>query len=130
MDIRRGGEEAMAGKVLICDDEPHILESLRYIVESEGYEVVLASDGAEGLDVARTELPQLALLDITMPKLDGYAVCRGIRDYPGTRNTYVIMLTARSQDEDRDRALSVGADEYITKPFSPTRLKRMLVKPK
>ncbi len=116
----------MVGKVLICDDEPHILESLRFIVESEGFEVVLACDGAEGLDVARAELPQLALLDITMPEMDGYAVCRGIRDHPGTKNTYVIMLTARSQDEDRDRALSAGADEYITKPFSPARLKRVL----
>ena len=126
MDFRRRGAGVLAGKVLICDDEPHIRESLRFIVESEGYEVVLACDGAEGLEAARVELPQVALLDITMPELDGYAVCRGIREHPGTRHTYVVMLTARSQDEDRDQAMSVGADEYITKPFSPTRLKRLL----
>ncbi len=116
----------MSNKVLVCDDEPYILESVAYIVEKEGYEVLTAEDGEEGLILAKEEKPKLMFLDVMMPKMTGYQVCEELKGNPETKDIHVIMLTARGQDSDEQRAQEVGADEYMTKPFSPRRLKERL----
>ena len=116
----------MLYKVLVCDDEPYILESVAYIVEKEGFEVITAEDGEEGLNVARNEKPNLIFLDVMMPKMTGYEVCEALKKDTETSDIHVIMLTARGQDSDEERAEEVGADEYMTKPFSPRKLKKRL----
>jgi len=110
-------------KVLICDDEPHILESVAYVARKEGYLVLTAQDGETALRLAREERPGLVLLDLNMPIKSGYQVCEEIKSDPQTRATYVIMLTAKGQESDRARGVAAGADEYITKPFSPRKLR-------
>lgn len=113
-------------KVLICDDEPHILESVAYVARKEGYAVLTAEDGETALRLAREERPGLVLLDLNMPIKSGYQVCEEIKADPEMRSTYVIMLTAKGQDSDRARGVAAGADEYITKPFSPRKLRQRL----
>ena len=113
-------------KILICDDEPHILESVAYVARKEGYFVLTAQDGETALKIAREERPGLVLLDLNMPIKSGYQVCEEIKSDPQTRGTYVIMLTAKGQDSDRARGVAAGADEYITKPFSPRKLRLRL----
>ena len=110
-------------KVLICDDEPHILESVAYVARKEGYMVLTAQDGETALRLAREERPGLVLLDLNMPVKSGYQVCEEIKNDPQTRETYVIMLTAKGQESDRAKGVAAGADEYITKPFSPRKLR-------
>ena len=105
--------------ILIVDDEPYILRSLSFVLEKEGYRVETASNGEEALDRIRRFRPRLVFLDIMLPRMDGYAVCEQIRQDPALADTYVIMLSARGQQIDRERGLLVGADEYMTKPFSP-----------
>ena len=107
------------GPILLIDDEPYILRSLSYLLTREGYWVETASNGEEGLARARQLRPPLVFLDIMLPRMDGYAVCEQIRQDPALADTYVIMLSARGQQIDRERGLLVGADEYMTKPFSP-----------
>jgi DNA-binding response OmpR family regulator len=105
-------------KILAVDDEPNILLSLEYILEQEGYDVHVARDGDEALEVAERIRPDLILLDVAMPRRDGYEVCRLLKqrgDLPGVR---VLMLTAKGQPLERKKGLEVGADVYITKPFS------------
>jgi DNA-binding response OmpR family regulator len=116
----------MAKKVLICDDEPYIVESVSYVVRKAGFLVVTAEDGEEALAVARREKPDLVFLDIMMPKISGYEVCRTLKEDAATRGAYVVMLTARGQEEDEKRALGMGADEFMTKPFSPRKLRAKL----
>lgn len=116
----------MARKVLICDDERHILESVTYIVRQEGYQVLAAEDGAQALRVARDERPDLILLDILMPEKNGFEVCWALKSDPETRGIYVILLTALGQERDLEEGYHSGADEYITKPFSPRLLRRKL----
>ncbi len=116
----------MPYKVLVCDDEPYILESVAYIIEKEGYEVITAEDGEQGLSTARAEKPNIMFLDVMMPKMTGYEVCEALKRDPSTKNIHIIMLTARGQDTDEERAHEVGADEYMTKPFSPRKLKQRL----
>ena len=113
-------------KVLICDDEPHILESVAYVARREGYTVLTAENGEEALKVARAERPGLVLLDLNMPIKSGYQVCEEIKSDPEMRGTYVIMLTAKGQESDRAKGVAAGADEYITKPFSPRKLRQRL----
>ena len=105
--------------ILIVDDEPYILRSLRYLLAREGYEVETASDGEEGLARIRDLRPRLVFLDIMMPRLSGYEVCEQVKQDPSLEGTYVIMLSAKGQQIDRERGLLGGADEYMTKPFSP-----------
>ena len=119
-DIGREGE--MAKKVLICDDEPHIVESLRYLVKREGYEVITAEDGEEGYSKAREILPDLVFLDVMMPKKSGFEVCRQLKMDERTKDIYVIILTARGEESDEKMAREAKANEYLTKPFSPKRL--------
>jgi len=106
-------------KIAIIDDEYFILRLLSYILEEEGYACSVASDGEEGLGLIKREKPDLVFLDINMPKMDGYQVCREIRLDPDIENIYVITLTAMGQDVDQKASLEAGANEYMLKPFNP-----------
>lgn len=106
-------------KILVVDDELPIADILKFSLEKEGYHVVLAHDGEEAVDKANAEKPDLILLDIMLPKKDGYAVCREIRTFS---QTPIIMLTARDTEIDKVLGLEIGADDYVTKPFSTREL--------
>ena len=108
--------------VLVMEDEDALATLLSYNLEKEGYKVVVASDGEEGMIQIDERLPDLVLLDWMLPKLSGIEVCRRIRGRPETRNLPIIMLTARGEETDRVRGLDTGADDYLTKPFSMTEL--------
>jgi len=109
-------------KILIVDDEPNILRSLTYILEKEGYDCKTASNGEEALKQIKEDKPDLILLDIMIPKVDGMEVCRRVKSSPGLKDIYVIILSAKGQKADKEEGLSCGADEYITKPFSPAEM--------
>ncbi len=109
-------------KILIVEDERDIAELIGFNLRRAGYDVVLAHDGIEGTAVAMRERPDLVVLDLMLPGRDGFGVFRELRRDPRTANTPVIMLTARAQTEDRIQGLEVGADDYLTKPFSPKEL--------
>jgi two-component system alkaline phosphatase synthesis response regulator PhoP len=109
-------------KVLVVDDEESILELLKYNLEKGGYEVKTASDGSKAVDIARKFVPDLVLLDIMMPKMDGVETCRMLRDIPELQQTFVVFLTARSEEYSEVAAFDVGADDYITKPIKPRAL--------
>lgn len=109
-------------KVLVVDDEQDILEMLEYNLKKEGYDVKTASNGKEAIDVARTYHPQLILMDIMMPKMDGIEACRQIRQVPKLKETFIIFLTARSEEYSEVAAFEVGASDYITKPIKPRAL--------
>jgi two-component system alkaline phosphatase synthesis response regulator PhoP len=111
-----------ARKVLVVDDEEPILELLKYNLEKEGYRVETALNGAKGLDIARKFHPDLVLLDIMMPGMDGVEMCRRLRETPEGQKTFVIFLTARSEEYSEVAAFDVGADDYITKPIKPRAL--------
>ncbi len=108
--------------ILAVDDEPNILMSIEFILDMEGYEVHTARDGDDALDAAERVRPDLILLDINMPRKDGYEVCRILRKREHMAGTKVIMLTAKGQTLERKKGLEVGADEYVTKPFSADEL--------
>jgi DNA-binding response OmpR family regulator len=108
--------------ILIADDDEDILELVRVRLGRSGYETVLTRDGAEALAAARDRQPDLALLDVSMPVMDGYAVTRALRSDPATAHIPVILLTARVQQADVDTGFEAGADDYVTKPFSPQTL--------
>jgi DNA-binding response OmpR family regulator len=107
------------GPILVIDDEPYILRSLSYLLEREGYQVETANNGVEGLARVRSLRPPLVFLDIMMPNMNGYEVCERVKQDASLADTYVIMLSAKGQQIDRERGLLGGADEYMTKPFSP-----------
>jgi DNA-binding response OmpR family regulator len=115
--------ESVHAKVLVADDEPHLLRLVKFRLEREGYEVLTAVDGESALQVARDEHPDLCVLDVMMPKRSGFDVLREIRNDDACAGMKVIMLTARAQDRDVDVGFSLGADDYITKPFSPQELR-------
>ena len=106
-------------KILVVDDEPDILEFLEYNLNKEGYQVLTASNGEEGLVLAETEKPDLIILDIMMPKMDGVEVCRTLRSKPMFDKALIAFLTAREEDYSQIAALEVGGDDYITKPIRP-----------
>lgn len=108
-----------AKKILIVDDEPDILEFLQYNLRKEGYEVVTANDGKQAIAVAERERPQLIILDIMMPELDGVETCRILRTRKEFADTPIAFLTARDEDYSQIMALDVGGDDYITKPIKP-----------
>lgn len=112
----------MPKTILVADDEPYVLRSLEFILKKEGYRVLTATDGLEALDKTRAELPDLVFLDIQMPRMDGNAVCQSLRQDPATRDLHIIMITAKGQEADRLEALGSGADEFVTKPYSPRKL--------
>ena len=106
-------------KILIADDNENIREALTYLLEDEGYSLSMAKDGAETLVKVREVHPDILFLDIMMPEINGYDVCRVIKNDPDLKNIYVIMLTAKGQVAEQERGRAAGADEYIVKPFSP-----------
>ncbi|MGV3578529.1 phosphate regulon transcriptional regulator PhoB [Brevundimonas sp.] len=108
--------------ILVMEDEDALATLLQYNLEKEGYDVVVAADGEEGLVQIDERQPDLVLLDWMLPKVSGIEVCRRLRGRPETRNLPVIMLTARGEESDRVRGLDTGADDYLTKPFSMTEL--------
>jgi DNA-binding response OmpR family regulator len=109
-------------KILAVDDEPNILLSLEYILEAEGYDVLVARDGEEALELAEQIRPDLILLDVAMPRMDGYEVCRQLRQREHLASVKVVMLTAKGQPLEKRKGLAVGADVYVTKPFSSEEL--------
>ncbi|MFT6855015.1 MAG: two-component system alkaline phosphatase synthesis response regulator PhoP [Cyclobacteriaceae bacterium] len=109
-------------KILVVDDEPDILELLKYNLTKEGYEVKTAADGIKGVDIAKNFIPNLIILDIMMPKQDGVETCRQIREIPELSNAFVIFLTARSEEYSEVAAFDMGADDYINKPIKPRAL--------
>lgn len=121
----------MATRVLVVDDEPNIVDVVRGYLEREGFEVEAAFDGLSALELARRSKPDLVVLDVMLPGLDGIEVCRQLRQFS---DAYVLMLTARAEEVDRIIGLTVGADDYLTKPFSPrelvARVRAMLRRPR
>ena len=105
------------GPVLIVDDSRSVRLTIEFVLSRAGFATLTAADGEDGLAAARRERPPVVLLDVEMPKLDGFEVCRRIRADPTLAATYVVMLTANGQQEDEARALAAGADRYVTKPF-------------
>lgn len=112
----------MSAKILIVDDEPHIRALLEQVLEDfedEGVEILLATNGREGCEQIQEELPDLVFLDVMMPEMTGFEVCQRVKKELGLDQIYIVMLTAKGQEFDRQRGLDVGADSYMTKPFDP-----------
>jgi len=109
-------------KILIADDNQNIRDALTYLLEDEGYDLLLAKDGAEALRKVKDLRPDILFLDIMMPEINGYDVCRTIKADPQLKDTYIIMLTAKGQVAEQERGKDAGANEYIVKPFSPMEL--------
>ncbi len=107
----------MGRKILVVDDEPVLVETIAYNLEQAGYEVTTAADGASALEMARRERPDLVILDIMLPEMDGLEVCRLLRRENSTATTPIMMLTAKGEEIDKVVGLEVGADDYVTKPF-------------
>ena len=108
----------MAKRVLVVDDEPNIVMSLRFLMEREGFLVEVAASGQAAVAARDMEPADLVLLDVMMPELDGFEVCQRIRANPAWRDTKIVMLTAKGRDVERDKGMALGADAYVTKPFS------------
>lgn len=105
--------------ILLVDDEPDILEIVGYNLSQEGYKIVTASNGREAIQVAKTELPQLIIMDVMMPEMDGIEACEKIRQFPELQSTIITFLTARSEDYSQMAGFDAGADDYIPKPIKP-----------
>ena len=110
-------------RILVAEDDPDILALIAYRLGRSGYEVLTAVDGAEAVALAFEHDPDLVVLDVMMPRVDGYGVARAIRENPATRRTPVLLLTARVQEADVARGFEAGADDYLKKPFSPQELR-------
>ena len=106
-------------KILVVDDEPNVIKSLTFVLSKEGYDVSSAADGEDAMAKIRQSKPNLIFLDVMMPKKNGYEVCQDVKSDSGLSDIHIIMLTAKGQEADREKGLSVGADEFMTKPFSP-----------
>ena len=114
--------EAMRDRVLIVEDEKDVRDMLRLNLKMGGFDVLEAQNGAEGLAIAKAELPSVVILDLMMPEMSGMEVCRALRRNPATSRIPILMLTAKSTEGDKVAGLEVGADDYVTKPFSPREL--------
>lgn len=112
----------MAYKVLVVDDDPYILMSLEFLMKKSGYEVLIARNGTEALEHIRTEHPHLVLLDIMMPDVDGYEICKTIKTTESLKDIKVIFLSAKTTDDSIQKGLALGAEKYVTKPFSTKQL--------
>ncbi len=108
----------MKRKILIVDDEPNIVMSLEYTFKKQGFEVFIARDGIEALDILKHEIPDVVLLDIMMPNVDGYQTLKEIKSIQSLEHTKVVFLTAKNKASDIEKGLKLGADKYLTKPFS------------
>ena len=111
-----------SGKILVVDDEIYIVHILDFSLGMEGYDVITALDGEQAIEKSRNEKPDLIVLDIMMPKLDGYETCKMLKADDATRDIPVILLSAKGRNVDQKVGFEVGADDYITKPFSPRKL--------
>ena len=120
----------MTKKILIADDEVNIVISLEFLMKREGFEVVLAADGEEAITKIREEKPDLVLLDVMMPRKTGFEVCQELRSDPAMQDLKILMLTAKGRDTEVAKGMALGADAYLTKPFSThelvERVKRLL----
>ena len=105
--------------ILIVDDEPYLTQALTFVLSREGYEVTTAADGEEALQKIAENKPTVMFLDIMMPKKNGYEVCEIVKKIPELKDIYIIMLSAKGWDTDKDKGVSLGADDFITKPYSP-----------
>jgi DNA-binding response OmpR family regulator len=112
----------MAKRVLIVDDEPNIVTALEFLLQQSGYEVAVAPNGDEALAKLASFAPDLVLLDVMMPRVSGYEVCRRIRERPDWKHMKVVMLSAKGREVEVSKGVSLGADLYVTKPFSNTEL--------
>ena len=112
----------MTKKILIADDEPNIVISLEFLLKREGYEIVVAHNGAEALLRVRAERPDLAILDVMMPLRNGFEVCQDLRQDPEFKDIRIMMLTAKGRDTEVSKGMALGADVYMTKPFSTREL--------
>jgi DNA-binding response OmpR family regulator len=108
----------MGKRILIADDEPNIVISLEYLMKREGFDIVVAVDGEAALKAMKEQAPDLVLLDIMLPKKDGFEVCQQIRANPDWQTVKIVMLTAKGRDTEMAKGLALGADAYMTKPFS------------
>jgi len=118
-------EGAVPPKILIVDDEAHLrmlIQQTLEELEDEGVELLTASDGEAALEVVRTEAPQLVFLDVMMPKLSGFDVCSRVKHTLGLKEVYIVLLTAKGQEFDKQKGIEAGADLYMTKPFDPDAL--------
>ena len=106
-------------KILIVDDEPNVVRTLTFVLKKEGYDVATAENGEEALASIRESKPRLLFLDVMMPKKNGYEVCQELKSDANLSDIHIVMLSAKGQEADREKALSLGANEFITKPFSP-----------
>jgi two-component system alkaline phosphatase synthesis response regulator PhoP len=106
-------------QILVVDDDPYIQRALSFVLRKEGFEVETASDGQEALSKAKEFKPKIMFLDLMIPKMNGFETCRTIKADSQLKDTYIIILTAKGQEVDKERGLREGADEYMTKPFSP-----------
>jgi len=107
-------------KILVVDDEPHVVRTLTFVLKKEGYDVSSAGNGEEALNLVHEHKPDLIFLDVMMPKKNGYEVCEEIKNDSAYSDIHIIMLSAKGQDADREKAIKIGANEFITKPFSPS----------
>ena len=118
----------MAYKILVVDDEPTIVRLMEFILARQGHEMIVAVNVEEALEKIKSQHPDLVLLDIMMPRIDGYEVAQRLRADPATAALPIIMLSAKAQDEDIRKGVEVGVDEYVTKPFTPDHLVQVVTK--
>ncbi len=116
----------MPARILVAEDEPHIVECLAFLLNREGYEMNSVNDGLAALESLKQAPPDLLILDVMLPEMNGFDVLRRVRERPETRELPVLVLTAKGQDADRARILALGANEFITKPFSNSELIRCI----
>jgi len=113
---------AMEDTVLIVEDESDVVDLLRYNLTKAGFAVLIAPDGLSGLEMARKNRPDVVILDLMLPGMDGHSICKALKHDPHTEGIPILMLTAKSQPDERVKGLEIGADDYVTKPFSPREL--------
>jgi DNA-binding response OmpR family regulator len=117
-------------KILVVDDEPNVVRTLTFVLKKEGYDVSSAGDGEEAISKVHESKPNLMFLDVMMPKKNGYEVCQELKSDSALMDIHIVMLSAKGQEADKEKALTLGADEFMTKPFSPVgvvaRVKQLL----
>jgi DNA-binding response OmpR family regulator len=122
----------MSNKILVIEDDPATSRLVDYSLRHHGYQVITAANGLEGVRKAHTEAPELVILDVMLPGIDGYEICHRLRADPETAEICIMMFSAKAQDVDKDTGIKVGADDYLTKPASPAeivaRVERLLTK--
>lgn len=122
----KNSQQTNSTKILLVDDEPNILLSLEFLMRKKGYQVFIARNGAEAIDLLQKEKPAIIVLDIMMPEVDGYEVCEYVKKTPELQHIKIIFLTAKSKEEEIEKGYKAGADLYITKPFSTRELTQQI----